>query len=121
MLATIAKGVEEKNDFDVVQVKRGHVYKASVHGDNFISTVTKGEVWVVAEVEGLFQEDQLGLEFKFFMILAKLIEDKVQCGEVRDGVIVCLRNTFKDEASEGAIVCLPDFVSFCMCDSIGLG
>ena len=54
MLPTIAKGIEKKNDFDVVQVNWAHVHEVSVHGDNFISAIMKGEVWVVVEVEGLF-------------------------------------------------------------------
>ena len=55
------------------------------------------------------------------MALAKFIEYEVQHGEVRDGVVVRLGDAFKNEASEGAIVCLPDFVHFRMRCSIGLG
>ena len=55
MFPTIAKSIEEKNDFDVVQVNRTHVYKMSVHGDNLVGAIAKGKISVVTEVEGLFQ------------------------------------------------------------------
>jgi len=117
----IAESIEEKYDFDVVQVNRSHVHKSSVHGDNFISAITKGEARVVAEVESLFQQDQLCLGTKLFMTLVKFIEDEVRCGEVRDSIVVCLGNAFENEALKGAIVCLPDFMSFRVRGCIGLG
>jgi len=55
------------------------------------------------------------------MALAKFIEYEVRRGEVRDGVVVRLGDAFENEASEGAIVCLPDFVRFRMRCSIRLG
>ena len=56
-----------------------------------------------------------------FMMLAKFIKDEVRCGKVRDGIVVRLGNAFENEASKGAIVCLPDFVSFRVRGCIGLG
>jgi hypothetical protein len=55
MFPMIAKGIEEKNNFDVVQVDQTHVHEMSVHGNNLIGAIVKGEVWIVMEVEGLFQ------------------------------------------------------------------
>jgi hypothetical protein len=75
MFPTIAKGVEEKNNFDVVQVDRAHVHETSVHGNNLIGAIVKGEVRIIVKVEGLFQQDQLGLGSKFLMTLVKFIED----------------------------------------------
>jgi len=77
MLLTIAKSVEEKNNFDVVEVNWTHVHETSVHGENLIGAIAKGEVRVIAEVEGLFQEDQLCLGTEFFVTLAKFIEDEM--------------------------------------------
>jgi hypothetical protein len=54
------------------------------------------------------------------MTLAKLIEDEVQCREVRDSVVVGFGDMFENETSEGAIICLPDVVSFCMYGGVGL-
>ena len=58
---------------------------------------------------------------EFLITLVKFIEYEVQRGEVRDGVVVRLRDVFKNEALEGAIICLPDFMHFRMRCSIGLG
>ena len=55
------------------------------------------------------------------MTLLKLIEDEVRCGEVGHGIVVHLGDMFKNEASEGAIIRLPDVVSLCMCGGVGLG
>ena len=54
-------------------------------------------------------------------MLLKLVEDEVRCGKVGHGVVVCLGDTFKNEASEGAIIHLPDVVSLRVCGGIGLG
>ena len=121
MFPAIAESIEEKYDFDVVQVDRSHVHELSVHGNNLISAIAKGEVRVVVEVESLFQQDQLCLGTKLFMTLAKFIEDEVRGGKVRDGIVFCLGNVFENEASKGAVICLPDFVSFRMRGCIRLG
>ena len=55
MLPMIAKGIEEQNNFDVVQVDWTHVHETCVHGNDLIGTVPKGEVRIVAEIEGLLQ------------------------------------------------------------------
>jgi hypothetical protein len=55
MFPTIAKSVEEQNNFDVVQVDWTHVHKTSVHGDDLIGAIPKGEVQIVVEIEGLLQ------------------------------------------------------------------
>jgi hypothetical protein len=82
----ITESIEEKYDFDVVQVDWSHVHESSVHGDNFISTIAKGEVRVIAEVKSLFQQDQLCLGTKLFVTaeawhqLGRLVE----CNGERD-------------------------------------
>jgi hypothetical protein len=121
MFPAIAKSVEEKDNFDVVEIDQTHVHETSVHGDDLIGAIAKRKVQIVAKIEGLLQQDQLSLGSEFLMTLAKFIEYEVRSGEVRDGIVICLRDAFKNETAEGAIVCLPDFVHLRMCGSVRLG
>jgi hypothetical protein len=110
MLMVVAKGIEEKDNFDLVEVDRSHVGNPSVHGKNLVGAIAEGSVAAVAEIESLLKEKELSVRTEFLVALLEFRVDEMRSGEMGDGVIVCFRDASIDKTTKGAIVCLPDVV-----------
>ena len=83
--------------------------------------IAEGHVAAIAEVEGLLEQKELGMRAKFLMALLEFCEDEMRSGEMGHGIIIRFGDAPVDETSKGAVVCLPDFVSFRVRGCIGLG
>ncbi len=55
MLMVIAKGIKEKNNFNLIEINRAHVGDLHVHSKNLNSTVTEGGITAIVEVESLLE------------------------------------------------------------------
>ena len=116
----IPKGIEEKNNFNLVKINRSHVGNSDVHGENLVSTVTEGSIVAVAEIESLLKEKELSMCTKFLVALLEFFVNEMGSGEVGNGVIVRFRNATTDKTTKGAVVCLPDIMCLGVESGIGL-
>src|SRR6266851_5792106 len=55
------------------------------------------------------------------MVLLKLCIDEVRGGQVQNSTVIQLRDAGVDEATEGAIICFPNFMHFGVENSIRMG
>jgi hypothetical protein len=68
MLMVVAKGIEEKNNFNLVKIDRSHVGNSRVHSENLVGTITEGSIAAIAEIESLLKEE-LSVHTKFLIAL----------------------------------------------------
>jgi len=82
MLMVVAKGIEEKDNFDLVEVNRSHVGNSCVHGKNLIGAITEGSIAAIVEIKSLLKEKELSMCAEFLMALLELLVDEMQSGEM---------------------------------------
>ena len=72
----IAKGIEEKDYFNLVEIDGTYIGDPCVHGENLVSTITEQGIMAIVEVKCLFKE--LSMHAKFLVALLELLKDEVQ-------------------------------------------
>jgi len=73
----VAKGIEEKNNFNLVKIDRSHVGNSHVHGKNLIGAIIEGSVVAIAEIESLLKEKELSVHAEFLVALLEFFVDKM--------------------------------------------
>jgi hypothetical protein len=93
----------------------------SVEGIKFVSNLAHRGAKAEFHIESLGNEDDLSVNSKIFMMSARSFEDRGSVGEVCDNLVISVRHMLQDECLEGAIIDLPNLVTFQVRDDVRLG
>jgi hypothetical protein len=80
----IVEGVDEQYRSELILVDGSHVHDLSVQIVDLDDGVAYGSVGVETDIEGFFQEKNLGMEPEMLMAAAKFLEDGVRSGDGLD-------------------------------------
>ena len=71
-----------------------------MQAEDFVSNGTERAIPAVAEIKGLFEENELGMSAELLVAVPELREDMVGGGKMGNGVVICLRDEAKNEPPE---------------------
>jgi hypothetical protein len=103
----------------LVIIERATGDNAGMKCVDLVSGLTQRDARTEANFESLIKEHHLVVDAKILMALAKGIEDRRGCLEMRDGLVVSTRNMAQHERLEGAIVDQPNAIPFRVSGRVG--
>ena len=117
----IVEGVDEQYRSEPIPVDGSHVHDLSVQIVDLDDGVAYGSVRVETDIEGFFQEKNLGMEPEMLMAAAKFLKDGVGSGDGLDKFKFIFGDAFKHESTKGTIVAPPNTVGLGIRRLIGAG